>query len=90
MGFHCVFLRQHGPADDFLKGGDPLQLVVLCLAGEEEFPVGGDDGYPVLPVVPLRGWWEPLQHLVAVFLAPNKNLPSSKGILGDSRAVRQG
>lgn len=78
----CVFLRQHGPAYNLLEGGDPLQLVVLCLTGKEEFPVWGDDGDPVLPVVPLCGRWEPFQHLVAVFLAPNKNLPSSKGILG--------
>lgn len=86
----CVFLRQHWPAYNFLKSRNPLQLVVLRLAGEEEFPIRGDNSYPVLPVVSLRGWREPFQDLVAVFLAPNKNFPSSKGILGDSRAVRQG
>lgn len=85
----CIFLRQHRPAYNFLESCNPLQLVILCLAGKEELPIRGDNGYPVLPVVSLRGWWEPFQDLVAVFLAPNKNFPSSKGILGYSRAVRQ-
>lgn len=83
----CVFLRQHRPAYNFLKSRNPLQLVVLGLAGEEKFPIRGDDGYPVLPVVSLRGRREPFQDLVAVFLAANKNFPSGKGILGDSEGA---
>lgn len=45
----CIFLWCHGLVDDTSEGSDPLQLVTLCLAGEEVFPVRGDNGDAIVP-----------------------------------------
>lgn len=45
----CIFLWCHGLVDDTSEGSDPLQLVSLCLAGEEVFPVRGDNGDAIVP-----------------------------------------
>lgn len=45
----CIFLWCHGLVDDTSEGSDPIQLVSLCLTGEEVFPVRGDNGDAIVP-----------------------------------------
>lgn len=77
----CILLWQHRPVDDPLEGSDPVLLFRLCLAGEQELPVWGDDGDSLLPAMTLRGWRQAGLHCVAVLLAADEHLPPGIGVL---------
>ena len=77
----CVFLRPHWPVDDPLEGGDPIALLGLRLAGEQELPVGRYYGDAVGPVVALGGGGQPGEDRVAVLLTANEHLPPGVRVL---------
>ena len=78
----CVFLRPHWSVDDPLEGGDPIALLGLRLAGEQELPVGRYYGDAVGPVVALGGGGEAGEDRVAVLLTADEDLPPRVRVLG--------
>lgn len=78
-------MRPHGSVDDSLEGRDPVSLLGLRLAGEQELPVRRDDGDAVVPVVALRGRRQAGQDGVAVLLAADEHLPPGVGVLQHRR-----
>ena len=83
MFLTCVFLRPHWSVDDPLEGRYPIALLGLGLAGEQELPVGRDDGDAVAPVVSLRGGGQAGEHRVAVLLTADEHLSTGVGVLRD-------
>lgn len=77
----CVLLRPHWPIDDPLEGCYPIPLLCLGLAGEQELPVGSDDGDAVVPVAALGGRGQAGQDGVAVLLTADEHLAAGVGIL---------
>lgn len=78
----CIFLWCHGLVDDASEGCDPVQLVSLCLAGEEVFPVRGDNGEAIVPrEVALCPRRQSLLDAISILSAAHKYLTLSKCIL---------
>lgn len=59
----------------------PLPLLLLAGAGEEEFALRGDDGEAGFPAVPSDALGQVFVHLVPLLPAPEKHLAQLKGIL---------
>lgn len=85
----CVFLRPHWSIDHPLEGSYPIPLLGFGLTGKQEFPVRGDDGDAVVPVVALCGRGQAGQDGVAVLLTADEHLAAGVGILGDRQRERK-
>lgn len=85
----CIFLWCHGLVDDTSEGCNPVQLVSLCLAGEEVFPVRGDNGEAIMPrEVALCPGRQSLLDVIAILFAAHKHFTLSKCILRVRRERR--
>lgn len=62
-------------------------MLGLSLAGEEELPLGRDDGDAVVPVVALCGRGQAGQDGVAILLAADEHLPTGIGVLGGAESL---
>ena len=70
-----------GAGEDLPKTLQPFTLLLLAGAGEDEPPVGGDDGEASFPAVPSDALGQIFEHLVPLFVAPEKHLAQLEGIL---------
>ena len=72
---------RQGDGEDLSKTLQPFTLLLLAGAGEDEPPVGGDDGEASFPAVSSDALGQVFKYLVPLFIAPEKHLAQLEGIL---------
>lgn len=72
---------RQGAGEDILKTLQPFPLLLLAGAGEDEPPLGGDDGEAGFPAVPSDTLGQVFIDIVPLLAAPKKNLALLKGVL---------
>lgn len=78
----CILLRGHRRAYDIIEVFEPILLVALCLASEQEAAIGCYYGDTILPgAVAVGASWQARGGAVTVVLVPQEHFTFSKGVL---------